>query len=156
MKKWISLIIIFLMCASMSACVTDKNDNMDAYAGNTYVGTSPWGEEVSVAVKNYDAEEETIDLIYTENIDSEHTLKIDWSGLMVGKNSVAIGCAGSREEDGYGVEYKYDLNMEFKNQTITLTYLDGQKTELSSEGGSGFHQVGALSEEEKTILLERK
>lgn len=154
MKHWFGILLMLTLCVFLCTCVNDNN-GMESYVGNTYTGTSPWNEKVSITVKKYDEEKNTIDLEYKESIDSEHSLCLNWEGAMLGTNSVAMACAGSREDDSYGIEYKYELSIKFKNQTMELTYLDGQKTELGAEGGKEFHQVSELSEKEKTIILKR-
>ncbi len=154
MKHRVGIMLMLTLGVFLCACVNDNNNGMESYVGNTYTGTSPWNEKVSITVKQYDEEKNTIDLEYKESIDSEHRLCLNWEGAMLGNNSVAMACAGSREDDSYSVDYKYELSIEFKNQTIQLTYLDGQKAELGTEGGGVFHQVSELSEEEKTVILE--
>lgn len=154
MKHRVCIMLMLTLCVFLCACVND-NKGMESYVGNTYTGTSPWNEPVSITVKKYDEEKNTINLEYKERIDSEHSLCLNWEGLMIGTNSVAMDYAGSREDDSYGVEYKYELSIKFKNQTMELTYLDGQKTELGTEGGKEFHQVSELSEKEKTVILEQ-
>ncbi|MCQ2566894.1 MAG: hypothetical protein MJ127_00610 [Mogibacterium sp.] len=154
MKQRIGILLMLTLCVFLCACVND-NKGMESYVGNTYTGISPWNEPVSITVKKYDEEKNTIDLKYKENIESEHSLCLNWSGAMIGNNSVALACAGSREDDSCVVEYKYEFSIVFKDQAIQLTYLDGQKTELGTEGGGVFHQVSELSEKEKTVILEQ-
>lgn len=154
MKQRIGILLMLTLCVFLCACVND-NKGMESYVGTTYTGISPWNEPVSITVKKYDEGKNTIDLEYKERIDSERSLCLNWEGLMLGTNSVAMACAGSREDDSCVVEYKYEFSIKFKNRTMELTYLDGQKTELGTEGGGEFHQVSELSEKEKTVILEQ-
>lgn len=154
MKKLILVLFAAILCFSLCACNGADKDDISAYVGKTYIGTTPWGDDLSVTVKSYD--DPTMDVAVEETISPEFVACSEYGGGMVKDNVLILQHAGELEEDGSVVTYEYSKKLEFRDDTIVLTYIDGQATEKNPEGDSGFHQVGALSEDEKTVVLTRK
>ena len=150
MKKLV-LVVSALLCFGLCACAAGKAGGASSYAGGTYAGKSPWGEEMQITVKKCDAG--NLEIAYEEQADSGRRIVTTWSGPMKDDTSAEFTLSGKQGED---LEYDYKMRLEVKEGAVLVTFLDGQKTELSPEGGSGFHAAGALSDDQKTVTLTRR
>lgn len=154
MKKLFVLFVAAVLCLGMCSCSKDNKASMEQYVGNTYVGTTPWGDDFSVTVNSY--EEPTVTVTVVEKITPEYTVTTEYGGELEEGNVLTFNQQSGSAEDGLGLEFQYTEKLEFKDGTIAVTYIDGQATTKSPDGDSGFHHAGALSEEEKTVILEKK
>lgn len=154
MKKLILVLFSAIVCFGFCACSSATNDDISSYVGKTYLGMTPWGDEMSISLKSYDQPDSIVTV--EETISPQYVAKSECSGHINDENTMILTHGGEFEEDGYHAKYDYSKKIEFKDDTIVITYIDGQATEMNSEGDSGFHQVDALSDDEKTVVLKCK
>ena len=140
----------FLLCA----CSAGKASGPASYVGNTYEGKSPWGENLSITVQKYDAG--NLEIAYEEVYDPDGTVKCTVNVPMKDDTTGEFILKGSQTDDGVVLEYDYSMRLEFKDNAVEVTFLDGQKTDYVPEGGSGFHAAGALEGSQKTVTLTKK
>ena len=154
MKKLIVFILAAVLCLGFCSCGKDNTSGMDQYVGNTYVGTAPWENALSIAVNSCDGS--TVTVYIEEELDGEHVATGEYSGELDEDNTVTIQHNYESVEDGHGVKINYTKQLAFKDGTIAVTYLDGQVTTVSPLGDSGAHHAGALTDENNTVVLEKK
>lgn len=138
--------------------ITDHSldeDDVWNYVLNTYSGTSPWGEEITITVDGYNEEQQTIDWTYKENVDSEHKIWASFNESELVDNVADFTIEGSNEDENYPLEYHIEGFLDFTGGDIILTFISGQKTELNEEGGSGFQHIDALEEDAKNVILKK-
>ena len=153
MKKIVlaaALAVSFLLCA----CAAKAASGPASYVGNTYAGKSPWGENLSVTVQKYDAG--NLEIAYEENYDAQGKISCAISVPMKDGTTGEFVLKGTQKDENGDTEYDYSMRLELKDGAMAVTFLDGQKTTLSPEGGSGFHHAGALEEGQKTVTLTKK
>lgn len=150
MKKIICLALACILCFGMCACADKTSSVVNSYVGNTYAGVDPWGEKVSITVDKVEGSK--VDLTYNENIDADRIITCACAADIESDDSVQVDVKGTQDN----VDYEYILALEFKDNTIVMTYFDGQKTEKLEDGDSGFHMVGALADDARTVVLECK
>lgn len=154
MKKLIVFILAAVLCLGLCSCGKDNKSGIEQYVGNTYVGTTPWGDDLSITVNSY--EEPSVTVTIVEKITPDFTATGEYGGELEDGNAIIVNQQGESVEDGHGVEYKYTEKLEFKDGTIAVTYVEGQATTKSPDGDSGFHHAGALTDENNTVVLEKK
>ena len=117
------------------------------YAGQTFTGTDPWGGKASVEVI---MESDYLDCKYKDELTSDILFE---GGVILSDNQTETDFRMEMENESF--EAMYDGHFALKDGTIEITFKEGALTTKSTEGDSDSHQVAALEDSAKTIVLTK-
>lgn len=154
MKKFklFGVIIALIMVLTVTACV--KKDNYKDYIGYAFDGIDPWGNTLSINLKELKDDE----LTWTYNvIIGEEKYSITLSDEFTNElkdNVIKFKVKGTAlDNDNY--TYDYSGTITLKDKKLIVKYDKGQLNEKSDEGGSASYQVEALNDSKKTVTLKK-
>ena len=122
------------------------------YIGKQYTGQDPWGNPLSVTLKEATGNE--VSFAYESVIgEGEYTstFRTESSGESPAGSMLFRVTAAAQENEALHLDYSGTLTL--KNGALFVTYDAGSVTEESTEGGSASYQAQGLDEEEKTVEL---
>lgn len=154
MKKTLSLGIFLIICIVFSVHIISRGNSISSYVGKTYEGVTPWGAELNITVNSYDGSAAGITL---EEImlSKQKTMGI-YEGPIINNNVLILHNSGEITENSEIAQYEYSRKIEFVDDTIIVTYIDGQVICELSDGQRETHRVETLSNDEKTVVLKHK
>ena len=145
MKK--ILLIVMLLAVSCTA----QAEGFADYTGGKFVGSDPWEGELTVTIESID--DNRMDWTLTEAVeDVTLCLSINDTELTDGVGDFHIM---GISQDNESIAYDYTGTVALSEGAVIITFTDGQTTQLNANGGSGFHMVGALEEDQRAVPLAR-
>ena len=154
MKKQLVVACVLILCIAIIIVILLCGNKMNSYIGNTYVGVTPWGNELSVSVNGYDGSSFRFEL--KEGLSSNFEVKNEYEESLINENTLILHNSGEITENNESIRYEYSRKLKFVNGEIAVTYIDGKSVYESDGGKRIVHQVDALSKNRKTIILKLK
>lgn len=154
MKKQLMVACVLILCIAIFIVILSCGNKMNSYIGNTYEGATPWGNELAISVNGCDGSSVRFEL--EEGLSSNFKVKNEYEGSIINDNTLILHNSGEITENNESIQYEYSRKLKFVNGEIAVTYIDGKSVCKSAGGKSVVHQVDALSENRKTIILKLK
>lgn len=149
MKRYLTLVVAFVMALTLTACLGGKKDYKE-YAGYSFDGNDPWGNSLSVNLKEFKDDKFTwsFNVVIGEGEDSI-TLSNEFTND-IKDDVINFTVKGTSIEDE-NLSYEYTGTLTLKDEKVVVKYEKGQVTESSPEGGSAAYQAEGLDKNEVTL-----
>ena len=149
MKKYLIVVLTFVMTITLTACLGSKD--YKEYIGYAYEGNDPWSNTLSINLKEMKDDKVT----WTYNVvigEAENSITLSdefTSELKNGEIKFEITGTVLENQD---ISYEYSGTITLKDNKVIVKYEKGQVTESSPEGGSASYQVGGLGDDNEVTL----
>jgi len=150
-SKVIAVILSAAMVFSFAFAASAADPGYEEYAGYQFVGSDPWGGQLSVTVRS--VANGLMEWTFTDLFEDGMIYK------ELERTEIKEGCADFYLEGNYSESdnliYNYGGSIQLIEGYVVIEYEYGETVTQSPEGDSNSRQVDALPDDEKIVVLEK-